>query len=79
MVLGGNAEDARIQSGAVSPHDDSPDTPRAEPQARDSDRVQCPNCCRLAPVTSRSMGLVVYRCELCFTVGALPDPASASR
>ncbi len=38
------------------------------------ERVQCPICCRLAPVTGRSMGLVSYRCDLCLTVGALPDP-----
>lgn len=38
------------------------------------DKVQCPNCCRLAPVTSRSMGLLFYQCELCETVGATPDP-----
>jgi hypothetical protein len=51
----------------------------AEPgQARvdrpQSDSVQCPNCCRLAPVTTRSMGLLFYKCELCETVGAAPDP-----
>jgi len=40
------------------------------------DRVQCPNCCRLAPVTRRETGLLFYRCELCFTVGALPDDGS---
>jgi hypothetical protein len=37
-------------------------------------RVQCPNCCRLAYVTRRSMGLLFYRCELCETLGATPDP-----
>ena len=38
----------------------------------DLGRVQCPNCCRLAYVTRRSMGLLFYRCELCETVGATP-------
>ena len=45
--------------------------------AHDSDeteRVQCPNCCRLARVTSRSMGLLFYRCDLCEAVGAVPAP-----
>lgn len=37
-------------------------------------RVQCPNCCRLAFVTSRGMGLLFYECELCGTRGAAPDP-----
>lgn len=36
--------------------------------------VQCPNCCRLAYVTRRSVGLLFYRCELCETLGATPDP-----
>ena len=35
--------------------------------------VQCPNCCRLAFVVRRRMGLVFYRCELCGTVGAMPE------
>jgi hypothetical protein len=39
----------------------------------DLGRVQCPNCCRLAYVTRRSMGLLFYRCELCETVGATPE------
>ena len=39
-------------------------------------KVQCPNCCKLAPVTTRSMGLLFYRCGLCETVGAVPDPDS---
>jgi hypothetical protein len=38
------------------------------------DRVQCPNCCRMAPITSRSMGLWFFECELCLTTGAVPDP-----
>jgi predicted RNA-binding Zn-ribbon protein involved in translation (DUF1610 family) len=36
-------------------------------------RVPCPNCCRLARVTSRRMGLLFYRCDLCGAVGAIPD------
>jgi hypothetical protein len=43
-------------------------------QPASGERVQCPNCCRLAPVTSRRMGLMFYRCELCLTTGAAPDP-----
>ncbi len=39
-----------------------------------NDRVQCPNCCRLAPVTSRRMGLLFFECELCLTSGATPEP-----
>ena len=27
-------------------------------------RVQCPNCCRLAYVVRRNMGLLFYECEL---------------
>jgi hypothetical protein len=47
----------------------------ADPVERgETGRVQCPNCCRLALVTSRSMGLLFYRCELCETVGASPEP-----
>jgi len=37
--------------------------------------VQCPSCCKLAYVTRRATGLLFYRCELCLTVGAVPDPA----
>jgi hypothetical protein len=44
----------------------------------EKDWVQCPNCCRLARVTSRSMGLLFYQCELCLTTGATPDPANTS-
>ncbi len=42
------------------------------------DKVQCPNCCRMAPVTERKMGLLFFECELCGTTGAVPertDPA----
>jgi hypothetical protein len=42
----------------------------------DLGRVQCPNCCRLAFVTRRSMGLLFYRCKLCETVGATPETTS---
>lgn len=47
----------------------------AEPDraAPPPDRVQCSNCCRLAPVTARRMGLLFYECELCLTTGAVPD------
>lgn len=60
--------------------EENPDAPAhahapASPPASD-ERVPCPNCCRLAPVTGRHMGLIEYRCELCFTVGATPDPAA---
>ena len=37
------------------------------------DRVQCPNCCKLAFVIRRSQGLLFYRCALCETVGATPE------
>jgi hypothetical protein len=37
-------------------------------------RVQCPNCCRLAFVVRRELDLLFYRCELCGTVGAMPEP-----
>jgi ribosomal protein L37AE/L43A len=40
------------------------------------DKVQCPNCCRMAAVTERRMGLLFFQCELCETVGATPDPAA---
>jgi hypothetical protein len=29
----------------------------------------------MAPVVSRGMGLLFYRCELCLTTGAVPEPA----
>lgn len=54
-----------------------PEGPGAGPARVDdgnTGRVQCPNCCRLAFVTSRRMGLLFYRCELCETIGATPDP-----
>lgn len=37
------------------------------------EKVQCPNCCRLARVTERRMGLLFFECELCETVGTTPD------
>ena len=42
-------------------------------EVTNEDRVQCPNCCRLAYVTSRNMGLLFYRCALCGSVGTTPD------
>ena len=48
----------------------------ARSDATDADaltRVQCPNCCRLAFVVRRRIGLLFYRCELCGTVGAIPE------
>ena len=56
---------------------DPPDHPLPAPAREGVDRIQCPNCCRLAFVTGRSMGLIFYRCELCETVGAAPDPAQS--
>jgi hypothetical protein len=49
------------------------DGPSETNEEVDLGRVQCPNCCRLAFVTRRSMGLLFYRCELCETVGAIPE------
>ena len=59
-----------------------PESPSPDQHGDDADgvdrsnagRVQCPNCCRLAYVTRRATGLLFYRCELCLTVGAVPDP-----
>jgi hypothetical protein len=63
----------------VSPDGSDPNVfaARADEHVEDTDlgRVQCPNCCKLAYVTRRSMGLIFYRCELCETVGATPDGA----
>ena len=61
--------------------DDDPDGSFNDHQRPNLERIQCPNCCKLAYVTRRSMGLLFYRCELCETVGATPeigDPPSAS-
>jgi hypothetical protein len=51
------------------------DARRAEPPQADSrERVQCSNCCQLAPITGRGLGLLFYECELCGTRGtASPD------
>ena len=46
-------------------------------RAQAVDKVQCPNCCRMARVTERRMGLLFFECELCGTVGATPDPEEA--
>jgi hypothetical protein len=46
--------------------DDVPDTAGAGVE----EHVQCPNCCRLAAVVDRRMGLLFYECELCGTTGA---------
>ena len=43
------------------------------PEAHAPTRLQCPNCCRLADVVRREMGLLFYECELCGTVGAVPE------
>ena len=56
-----------------------PKTEAQRPEARDvSPSVQCPNCCKLAPVTARQMGLLFYCCELCGSVGATPEPQEPS-
>jgi hypothetical protein len=54
---------------------DSDNEPESDPQA--VTRLQCPNCCRLACVVKRSMGLLFYECELCGTVGAIPEGTDA--
>jgi ribosomal protein L37AE/L43A len=53
------------------PFEDDPNSVPEE-QAEEPQRVPCPNCCRLARVTSRRMGLLFYRCDLCEAVGAIP-------
>ena len=53
----------------------NPEPPNAGEKA--ADRFPCPNCCRLAHVTGRRMGLIFYRCDLCDTVGAAPEPGPA--
>ena len=54
---------------------------RADEHVEDTDlgREQCPNCCKLASVTRRSMGLLFYRCELCETVGAIRGTSDDQR
>lgn len=55
--------------------DQRTETKDQRPETRDDRaRLQCPNCCQLAPVTARRMGLLFYRCELCGSVGATPEP-----
>jgi ribosomal protein L37AE/L43A len=54
--------------------DERPDPGGERAETRD---VQCPNCCKRAPITARRMGLLFYRCELCGSVGATPEPAEA--
>jgi hypothetical protein len=49
----------------------SDNEPQSDPQR--VTRLQCPNCCRLAFVVRRDMGLLFFECELCGTVGAVPD------
>lgn len=52
------------------------ETSDERPPAEDGQaRVQCPNCCRMAPVVRRDMGLLFFRCELCLSVGAVPEDA----
>jgi hypothetical protein len=58
----------------MKPPVSEPDEPsEAADDAPAVTRVQCPNCCRMAPVVRREMGLVFYECELCLTVGAVPE------
>jgi hypothetical protein len=61
---------------AVTRDNDSaePVIPDTNPPTHPAGKVQCPNCCRLAPVVSRRMGLLFFECELCGSVGATPDP-----
>jgi hypothetical protein len=68
-----------MNSRHPKPSHQGPDETRVEPAGVDpatATKVQCPNCCRLAPVVSRSMGLLFYHCELCHTTGAAPESAN---
>jgi rubredoxin len=56
-----------------APERPTPGTRPGFPVSALPDRVQCPNCCRLARVTSRRMELVFYECDLCGSVGAAPE------
>lgn len=61
--------DDRDESKDIPPH------PGPRPGfvvSEQSDRVQCPNCCRLARVVDRRMSVVFYECDLCGSVGATP-------
>ena len=64
--------DSREAARSLGAGDDEPCA--ATSPGEEAERVQCPNCCRLARVTGRSMGLLFYRCDLCETVGAVPAP-----
>ncbi len=66
-------------SEGMTDEDDRLDYPQQRPGTRPgfaaaaaADRVQCPNCCRLARVTSQRMGLLFYACDLCGSEGATP-------
>ena len=60
-------------------NDQRRETEDQRPETRaERDRVQCPNCCKLAPVIARQMGLLFYRCELCGAVGATPETPSGA-
>ena len=61
------------QREIANPGEFTIDPPGPSDKRADLGRLQCPNCCKLAYVTRRSMGLLFYRCELCETVGATPD------
>lgn len=67
------------QSSGGENREAPPETSDERPKTREvSPSVQCPNCCKLAPVTARQMGLLFYRCELCGSVGATPEPQEPS-
>jgi hypothetical protein len=66
-------EDAGILMTADETRDIS--VPHNRPAEDGQARVQCPNCCRMAPVVRRDMGLLFFRCELCLSVGAVPEDA----
>ena len=48
--------------------------PTAEGGIAPAGDVPCPNCCRRARIIRRDQGLLFYECELCLSVGAMPDP-----
>jgi hypothetical protein len=63
-----------MENGTERPRDTGRFEPGPEERAPATPEYRpCPNCCRLALVTRRSMGLVFYRCELCESVGAVPE------
>ena len=54
--------------------EDLPPAPGPRPGfTASADRVQCPNCCRLARVVNRQASLLFYECDLCGSVGATPS------